>query len=544
MIALRPHDSLLRVERARHLAWLEKWDEALSVYGAVVRDLTDPEDAFVENASILLIKGDVASYRRWAAQIDEKLGGQTGPFAGSMLVRGCGLCPDSPIEPSRLVAWAEQSLAKQPRDRRMLYCLGLALLRTGRYSEAVTRFQSSIDAGEDSARVWYGLALAQFRQGNVVESIRWFQRADDWTARQKAECVDRTTQLSPTIYITDWLETLVLGLEAESLFKGRRLGGVVLVDRTAIAGQECRIPNEAVKLRNDAPGASRDSMEIVVPFRSRSPFADGVIRPDEFGPPLEVDFSGDANPGRLFKSSKPVTDPRDLSADLYLAYTKTDLFIAVRVHDDKLVSSPTKDLTRGDSVEIYIDGDRQRGDFDKPSPGNDRANSEGFQLAADVSRRRLANGLKLADYSVVVARCEGGYVTEYRIPLESIDIDDGAERKPPGPGSTLRFNLAIVDNDAPADRQDRYAMLWSNDTSSSPYQQGEPTWAVDLYLARPVSYELVDGPRGATLDRDTGVFAWTSPTQPQTANVTIRARELEKPDLTASASFTITTTSK
>ena len=44
-------------------------------------------------------------------------------------------------------------------------------------------------------------------------------------------------------------------------------------------------------------------------------------------------FTGDANPGRLLQGARPVTDPRDLSAELFLSYTKTDLFVAVRVHD-------------------------------------------------------------------------------------------------------------------------------------------------------------------------------------------------------------------
>ncbi len=56
------------------------------------------------------------------------------------------------------------------------------------------------------------------------------------------------------------------------------------------------------------------------------------------------------------------------------------------------------------------------------------------------------------DYLVKTSTFQGGYIVEFRFPLATIDVDDGAEVTPPGPGSTLRFNLAIVDNDKPTER--------------------------------------------------------------------------------------------
>ncbi len=65
---------------------------------------------------------------------------------------------------------------------------------------------------------------------------------------------------------------------------------------------------------DDAPNAVPGLLSLVVPFRSKSPVADGTIGLDEYGPPLALDFTGDANPGRLLVGSKPVADSRDLSA--------------------------------------------------------------------------------------------------------------------------------------------------------------------------------------------------------------------------------------
>ena len=94
MITSRPNDSLLWQERARYLAWLEKWDEALAAYDKMIQDHPDPEDAFVEYASILLLKGDGAAYRKWSARVAEKFQKTKGPFVGTMLARACGLIPD------------------------------------------------------------------------------------------------------------------------------------------------------------------------------------------------------------------------------------------------------------------------------------------------------------------------------------------------------------------------------------------------------------------------------------------------------------------
>jgi tetratricopeptide (TPR) repeat protein len=543
VIASRPYDSLLRQARGRYLAWLGKWNEALAEYDRMIHDHPAPEDAFVEYAAVLLQKGDLAGYQKWAAQVCEKFAKTPGPFVGTMLVRCCGMNRDSGIEPSRLIPWAEQTAAKQPKAATTLHCIGLALLRAGHLTEAVTSFQASIDAGEDSPWNWYGLAIAQAQLAHSVDALVWLDKAKAWMEQKELEFADRTIHRTPPIYIAFWLETNVLRREAEALFENRRLGVATVLDQTAVAGKEFRFQLGAVNLRRDPPGNLPGSMTIAVPFQLKAPFADGVIRANEYGPPLKIDFTGDANPGRLWNVSKPVKDAIDLSAELFLAYTKTDLFIAARVYDDKLVASTTDAIYYGDSVEIYLDGDRQANDFDGTGTET-KANHEGFEIGTDFRSERYVQGVSFNDYAVAAARCEGGYVVEYRIPLETIDTDDGAEVRAAGPGSTVRFNLAINDTDEATDRYERFGILWTNDPSNTPYLQGEKAWAVDLHLARPIKYELVTGPTGAAVDSDTGLFTWNTPSNPQTANVAVRIRDVDKPDLTALVNFTITTKAK
>ena len=114
----------------------------------------------------------------------------------------------------------------------------------------------------------------------------------------------------------------------------------------------------------------------------------------------------------------------------------------------------------------------------------------------------------------------------------------------PGPGATLRFNLAIIDNDQPVDGQQRYCVLWSEDRTKSPFDEGGRTWPVDLHLARPVKYELAAGPKGAAIDPETGVLTWNAPQSVGAENVTIRVRDKEHPEITSEASFIISMTAR
>ena len=211
-----------------------------------------------------------------------------------------------------------------------------------------------------------------------------------------------------------------------------RLGETGLIDRSVPAGKRVRLPLGVVELQSGPPRQGAPvSFRMVAPFRTKSPVADGAILPDEYGEPLAIDFTDDDNPGRIYRGKKPVNNPKDLSAELFMAYTRDGLWIAVRVHDDKLVLASTRWIPDGDEVELFIDGDRRANDFDKATPGNGQARPEGFQIGTDSAGRTYANGIGAQNYTVKAAPCEGGYVVECGIPLRTIDTADGDEIEHP-----------------------------------------------------------------------------------------------------------------
>ena len=406
---------------------------------------------------MLLTKG-VAANRGEVAALVGRFGSPGSPFAGYVLARTGAMARGVVDDPGRLVRWAEPLAAADPKAGWPRHTLGLAHLRAGEYEQAIRQFeQSTKDDPDWQGKVpvlnGLGLALAHHHLGHAVEARRSLDAARDWLDQGDREFADKTTHPMPPMAIPNWIEAMILRREAESLLGNRRLGEIELIDRTVRAGETLRLPLGVVELRHDPPRNSPPGpFRLMAPFRTRSPVADGKIGLDEYGPPLAIDFTDDRNPGRdVFTEPNPARSRDDLSAELYLAYTREDLFVAVKVRDDVLIDNPAvAHSSFNDGIELFLDGDRVGGDL---RPNEHAGNREGFQAASGAHGRKYATGIGTSDgdYVAKTSTFPGGYVVEFRIPLATIDVNDGAEVTPPGPGSTLRFNLGIVNNDEPVE---------------------------------------------------------------------------------------------
>ena len=58
--------------------------------------------------------------------------------------------------------------------------------------QAVKQLQASIDAGDNSVRNWYGLALAYSPTGSTRQAGRWLEKAEGWTMEKDRKFADRT----------------------------------------------------------------------------------------------------------------------------------------------------------------------------------------------------------------------------------------------------------------------------------------------------------------------------------------------------------------
>ncbi len=322
VVASRPRDARLWLSRGQWLAWLGRWEEALTAYDRYLATLASPQDAHFEHAGILLLTKGVAAYRGEVAALTGRFGSPGSPFAGYVLARAGAMAPGVLDDPGRLVRWAEPLVAAKPEAGWPRHVLGLAHLRAGAYEQAVRQFERSTKddpdwQGRAPVLNGLGLALAHHHLGHAAEARRSFDAARDWLERKDREFADRTAHPLPPMPIPDWIEALILRREAESLLGNRRLGDLELLDRTVNAGEDIRLPLGVVELRHDPPRNSpAGSFRLQAPFRTRSPVADGKIEPDEYGPPLAIDFTDDRNPGRDFadraesgQESEPTSPP-------------------------------------------------------------------------------------------------------------------------------------------------------------------------------------------------------------------------------------------
>ena len=74
---------------------------------------------------------------------------------------------------------------------------------------------------------------------------------------------------------------------------------------------------------------------------------------------------------------------------MYLAYTRDDLFVAVKVRDDVLIDG-LGFLSHNDAVELFLDGDRLGGDL---KPNGQAGSREGFQIGSTAKGRKYAVGI-------------------------------------------------------------------------------------------------------------------------------------------------------
>ena len=233
---------------------------------------------------------------------------------------------------------------------------------------------------------------------------------------------------------------------------------------------------------------------LLADYRKRSPVADGIIGPNEYGPGVKIQWTADNTLvafDNRFSDPKTNRPPDDLEVTMHASYTDTSMFFAFRVRDQFVDAQEVDRETphQNDGVEIFIDGDRVPNDFDsspqvigtlgKMSP------SEGFQLLVDAAGHpytRCRNFFSDADWKRGVKRTADGYIVEIEIPLALIDTKDGPGVIPPHPGSEFNLALAFTDNDTEARAQTGYAYLRNTSTTNSPFFGGESTWSLMVRL--------------------------------------------------------------
>ena len=167
--ALRPHDGHLRAYRGICLFNLKRYAPALDQLESAFQ--TDPETVR-RSWALTRIVNNVA----W------KLA--TGPKPQR-----------DPALAARLAAF---SVALAPGEQVSLNTLGVALYRAGKFAEAITTLEKSLDAGKGQFDAFdlFVLAMAHHRLGHAPKARTCYNRAVRWVADQKTLSAQHTNELA------------------------------------------------------------------------------------------------------------------------------------------------------------------------------------------------------------------------------------------------------------------------------------------------------------------------------------------------------------
>ncbi len=252
---------------------------------------------------------------------------------------------------------------------------------------------------------------------------------------------------------------------------------------------------------------------IEAPFMSVPPVPDGLITEGEYARSYFYSFVDTENPGNPFPGLNQMCGAAgitcndepgitgaveegdlDLSATVHYAHDDSFLYIGFDVTDTFLNADEGQTPFNNDGVELVIDADADGADG--------RAWSlEGFKINTDtlnpftVRPPSTSGGVLVWDenagddagsFFMFNSVTEGlGYVIEFLIPLNSLDVADGPDEVPASTGSLLRTNFAINDIDVDGGNQGAatHAMQWVyGPNPASPFGGAEEVWVVGLAL--------------------------------------------------------------
>jgi tetratricopeptide (TPR) repeat protein len=164
-------------------------------------------------ACLFLIRGDSEGYDGICQHMVRRAGETKDSHEALVLARICAVGHKTPVEPARVIRWANQATVS--RHPWTFHVLGLAQYRAGQFDQALRSFDEA-DARPWHARElnWFGRALAHHRLGDSDEARRCLDKGIQWLEREGTSPGQPSTL---TLTPEDWLEGLLLRREAEAL---------------------------------------------------------------------------------------------------------------------------------------------------------------------------------------------------------------------------------------------------------------------------------------------------------------------------------------
>jgi tetratricopeptide (TPR) repeat protein len=176
-LALQGDRTEAYVERAQAHIALERWQDAARDYARALAH--DPQDVSLWHGKAFaqLASRDTAAYRQTCADALGRWGAAGDSHTAVLLVWTCAVAAESGVDAERLVRLAQQLVSATPTEYLCARALGAALVRAGRYEEAVRELERAASLNAEAPISWLLLAISHHRLGHAAEARSWFDRA-------------------------------------------------------------------------------------------------------------------------------------------------------------------------------------------------------------------------------------------------------------------------------------------------------------------------------------------------------------------------------
>lgn len=178
LITAEPQRANWRAGRGEALAALGRFEEAIADFDHAAEAGMDQATSYFR-ALCHAACADRERYQAACRRAIERSKSATRSALVNEAAWTCALRDDSGVEPAAVVALAERALTLDRNNVQALNTLGLALVRAGRYEDAVTRLRESIERNGKPGIVedWTVLAMAEHHLGQHDEARRSLERA-------------------------------------------------------------------------------------------------------------------------------------------------------------------------------------------------------------------------------------------------------------------------------------------------------------------------------------------------------------------------------
>jgi tetratricopeptide (TPR) repeat protein len=222
-VELQPEFWALWAQRASASAELGEWEYAGRDFEKAV-ELNAAPAVWYQLAIARLGANDRAGYRQICARIVERFVKAENVADADLLVWGCALAPESVVDYTELLGWAERLVAAHPKNFTRLNAHGAILYRAGRFQEALDRLNEARAAygADDEQRTTMAyndhfLAKTHHRLGHAGQARDLLKQAIGRTDQDRPDKSDARRRA-----IAPWNRRLTLELlrsEAQSLIE-------------------------------------------------------------------------------------------------------------------------------------------------------------------------------------------------------------------------------------------------------------------------------------------------------------------------------------